>query len=1195
MKISTPKFYHFGFSVLMSLATANTALADDIDLYITSSTGSASVKPNVLFIIDSSGSMDAVDVPVTTTQCGDELKEYDKTYDYPGEYSDSRIYFYGPNDESPSTGGDPRGYFTTSNNQCDAIEAPLDSVGSALGHKLIRYSTWSDRWRSLRNGSNNYQIECRADAGVHGGSDGSSDVYARRGDDNPLWTNRSDRQFNSWGDIDTYTVYTGNRLNYEIITSSGEAVTTVAADGSSETCLPVTNDEERLQVVKNVANNLIQTVTGINLGIMSFVEGDREGGFVRKEVVDIDATNAGTGIDHKTELTTVVNSINHNGHTPLGETLYEAVRYLKGETPDFGAGKSVANSLAGTNYKTPITDSCQAKNNIILLSDGQPYSDFNHNNAIQNYLNTDDGVGDFLGDSAYDCPGESTNSSDSNPSRSCLVDVADFVAHNDLSALSGMQTASLYTIGFKNDLAVMEDAAAAGNGHYYQSNSYAELTETLNTIILRVLASDSTFMSPAVSVNAFNRLQHNDEIYYGMFSPDLDARWDGNIKKYTINDTGDILDADGKDAIDDVTGYFHSDAKSYWSPAPDGPKTKDGGARSQLGLRNLATDPRNVFTYTGSSAPTTAVNLNQEAHQVFDGNAAITQDMLNVSDATSRTQMINWARGYEEDGTVQSGFIGDPLHSRPTVVVYSGTSKEDQDTTVYFGTNEGFLHAIDGENGGEEFAFIPQILLPNLQEYVQDTPAKKVYGLDGEMTIWKNDLNNNGVIYSGTSLESTEGVDEGVYLYIGMRRGGNKYYALDVTDRSSPKLMWRIDGGTGDFKELGQSWSKPVVGKVKIGGVETQVLFFGGGYDPSQDAATSVQTDTIGRSLFMVDAESGKLLWSAGPDSSDDLTLSDMNNSIPAKVTIGDLSNDGLTDVVFASTMGGEVWRFDINNNNSGAGNFATGGEILDINGSSDADNRKFFAYPDVSLFAPRGQAPYFLISLGSGTRNDPLNTLVENRFYVKKEYSPFSAPVNSAGSVSYTRQTESDLYDATSNVIQTGSEDQQEAAIEVLESKSGWFIELEGEDSNGINHGGEKVLSGSITFGGKVIFTTYTPDFTVTGTGCELNLGIGRLYVLDILNGTVVLREDTPTPGIPPPPSTIIIEVPPEPPEPPCEGADCEPEPPCYSGDCEPEPPTSDSGSGETVTLVCVGTKCWDDIAGDDGQLTQSYWRSNN
>ena len=1204
MKLSISKFYHFGFSVLMSVATANTALADDIDLYITSTTGSSDVKPNVLFIIDSSGSMDAVDVPVDTLVCTTEdnveITGYDPDFSYPGDYNASRIYVFDPGENSPAEGGSDVGSFLTSDSYCDAANTSIAAAGEAISHKLTAYRPKNNgtkwKWRKLQESDKSgIKVECETDAGEHGENTGDAAVYATSAQDSANeWTSVSDDRFDNWSNRVTYNLYAGNKLNYQdLVNAEDGTVTTV--EGSTQTCETTTTIEERLQVVKNVANNLITTVSGINLGIMSFVEGDREGGFVRKEVVDIDATNVTTGDDHKTELTAVVNGINHSGHTPLGETLYEAARYFKGESPDFGSGHSVDESISGSNYISPITDVCQATNNIILLSDGQPYSDFNHNDGIQTYLNTDDGIDDdtIPDPSDYDCPSQSDNSSDSDPSRSCLVEVADFIAHNDLSTLDGKQTAALYTIGFANDLAVMEDAAAAGEGNYYQSNSYTELTDTLNNIIVRVLASDTTFMSPAVSVNAFNRLQHNDEIYYGMFSPDANARWNGNIKKYKINDAGEILDQNDDNAINSDTGYFKDTAQSFWSTNADGKETISGGARTARGERDT---PRTIYTYTGSAAPTAAVRLNQPAHQVLDSNTELTQAMLDVTDATDRTEMINWALGYDDDGTTKTKFIGDPLHSRPTVVVYSGTSADTQDTTVFFGTNEGFLHAIngdvdDGKGGEEEFAFIPQALLPNIKDYVNDTAGTKIYGLDGEITIWKNDLNNNGVVYSGTSLESTDGVNEGVYLYIGMRRGGNKYYALDVTDRSAPKLMWRIDGGTGNFTELGQSWSKPILGKVNLNGTPTQVLFFGGGYDTDQDDAAIAEVDDIGRSLFMVDATSGALLWSAGPNSSDDLTLSDMNNSIASNVTIGDLSNDGLTDVVFTSTMGGEVWRFDINNYNTGVSDFATGGEILDINGSSSIDTRKFFAHPDVSLFAPRGEDPYFLIAIGSGTRDDPLNTTVENRFYVKKEFSPFSAPKDSDGVVSYTREVESDLYDATDNLIQSGSETQQKQAIADLGDKSGWFIELEGKDASGVAHDGEKVISGSITFGGKVIFTSYTPDFTVTDKGCELNLGIARLYVLDILNGTAAVDLDgsgddesdgddaddideddrsleLKQTGLPAPANIVHTQA------------------------------TDDDGSdieGKTKKILCVATECFDDVLSGDGELTQSYWRENN
>ena len=295
-------------------------------------------------------------------------------------------------------------------------------------------------------------------------------------------------------------------------------------------------------------------------------------------------------------------------------------------------------------------------------------------------------------------------------------------------------------------------------------------------------------MSPAVSVNAFNRLQHNDEIYYAMFSPQSDARWDGNIKKYKINDDGDILDKNDDNAINSSTGYFKDTAHSYWSSAIDGKDTAAGGASGEQST------PRTVYTYTNATAPNSAVNLNATTHKIVNSNTALTSALLNADTADERTALINWARGYEykDSTTVQKKFIGDPLHSRPTVVVYGGTSASDQDTTIFFGTNEGFLHAINGDTGEEEFAFIPQRLLPNLKDYAEDTAGLKDYGLDGELTIWKNDLNNNNVIYDSTDTLET---GEGVYLYTGMRRGGNSYYALDITDRSNPKRMWPIDGG----------------------------------------------------------------------------------------------------------------------------------------------------------------------------------------------------------------------------------------------------------------------------------------------------------------------------------------------------------------------------------------------------------------
>ena len=44
----------------------------------------------------------------------------------------------------------------------------------------------------------------------------------------------------------------------------------------------------------------------------------------------------------------------------------------------------------------------------------------------------------------------------------------------------------------------------------------------------------TSFVSPALATNAFNRLLSRDEVYFGLFTPQLSEAWLGNVKKYNI-------------------------------------------------------------------------------------------------------------------------------------------------------------------------------------------------------------------------------------------------------------------------------------------------------------------------------------------------------------------------------------------------------------------------------------------------------------------------------------------------------------------------------------------------------------------------------------------------------------------------------------------------------------------------------------
>ena len=206
--------------------------------------------------------------------------------------------------------------------------------------------------------------------------------------------------------------------------------------------------------------------------------------------------------------------------------------------------------------------------------------------------------------------------------------------------------------------------------------------------------------------------------------------------------------------------------------------------------------------------------------------------------------------------------------------------------------------------------------------------------MDGYLSNWFQDANNNGYI---------DDDNDHYYLYAGMRRGGRNYYALDVTAKDAPELLWTIQGGTGDFVELGQSWSELVHGKMRHPdtGTVTDVLVFSGGYDKAQDTtANGIPTDT-GGAIFIVDASTGALIWKAGPADSS-LDLPDMLYSIPATPTLVDVDLDGIVDQIYASDLGGQIWRLD----------FPTHGEIRGgvVASLTDNGNGMFFTSPDVSV-----------------------------------------------------------------------------------------------------------------------------------------------------------------------------------------------------------------------------------------------------
>lgn len=805
-------------------------------------------------------------------------------------------------------------------------------------------------------------------------------------------------------------------------------------------------------------------------------------------------------------------------------------RYSRVSTPESYIGGSVSRNNSCTDnaldsvhcateeivgnayYVSPFTHECQS-NHIVLLTDGAPTSDSAAVSKVEN----------IIGTSCEDKDGGT-----------CGEEIAQYMIENDQHSFDGDQFITTHTIGFNFTTQWLRDVASAGGGGFYTADSANQLSAALENIINSVQDDATTFVAPGATVDHFSKISHRNDIYLALFQPKSTPRWVGNLKRYDFSGSpAELYDVDGDPAVDSETGYFKDGSRSFWSASDDNNTVGAGGAAGRL-----VAGSRNIYTYAGTS------KLLTNETNVFDAdNEAITTDDLGLAsnDEDGREDLLNWARGYDvldENSNSQTTdsryYIGDPLHSKPAIVTYGGTS-ENPESVIYFGTNEGFLHGIDTTTGDEVFSFIPTELLPNLKPQFDNIPgADKIYGLDGAVSVWKKDSNRNG---------SVDGNDH-VFLYSGMRRGGSSYYALDVTNKNAPEFKWQITGGpsgTDGFTELGETWSQPVVTDIKYGNTIKKVLIFGGGYDNSQDDKLTRTEDSIGRALYIVDADEGDLLWSGGAGDGDETrTFDDMVYSIPATPKAIDIDGDGSAEQIYVGDMGGRIWRFDINEFSSTLE--LDGGIIADFGTDGVlSDARRFYHTPDISL--SRVNSEFILnIAIGSGYQAHPLNTTIEDKFYLIRypyEYAgegkygifegSFSGAVNADGE-SYEPITEDDLFNATDNIIGEGTPEQKEAAQQELAGAHGWLIEME--------RSGEKILGSSVTFDNKVLFASYLPG--TASSGCSPHIGSGVFWAVNLWDATPVEDFDDdesmlskpdrnkmiPGAGLPPPPQTLILQT---------------------------------------------------------------------
>lgn len=654
--------------------------------------------------------------------------------------------------------------------------------------------------------------------------------------------------------------------------------------------------------------------------------------------------------------------------------------------------------------------------------------------------------------------------------------------------------------------ALLMSAAKVGGGGYYFARSQQALENVLNTIFAEIISVNSTFASASLPISATNRAQNENQVFIGMFRPEPNAkpRWFGNLKRYQLarfDDRIDLADDQGRNAVNILSGFVAECASSYWttdsgnywassgvlpdpqsrcpstatpySDKPDGPFVEKGAAAQVL--RNSTIANRLVYTRSGNSLVAFS-----------PANSSLGSDLVDYTRGIDSDDQDNDGNRAEVRHTVH----GDIVHSRPLPVNYGGTLG----VTVYYGSNDGTLRAINAADGAERWSFIAPEHFSKLQRLRDNSPlvaypnqtqtaplAPKDYFFDGSI--------GQVIRYNASNVAS------GAWIFPTMRRGGRMVYAFDVTNPAVPTLMWRAgcestqadtDCTTG-LSGIGQTWSIPNAGIV--GGQTDPVLVMGGGYAACEDqesATPDCTGDAKGRAVYVFNARTGALLK----------TFSTVR-AVPADVSLVDSDDNGTIDFAYAADTGGNLYRISFVDPTSRASLAPDAWQIKTI-ARTAGGSRKFLYGPAVMAYQD-----YVYLAIGSGNREQPLSTdypystPVQDRFYVFLD-TPFESaestagyPVDLDGSASMLNYSTNTACDAQG--IVPGA------------TPRGWFMNLPNR--------GEQIVTNALIVAGMATFSTSRPGGSGTDI-CSRPIGIASGYWVNLFNASGGIGVEAPCGG---------------------------------------------------------------------------------
>lgn len=592
----------------------------------------------------------------------------------------------------------------------------------------------------------------------------------------------------------------------------------------------------------------------------------------------------------------------------------------------------------------------------------------------------------------------------------------------------------------------------------------------------------------------------------------------------------------------------------------------DGKLKYQITAPNDSFTDRHIYLYSSSAAnklrefewsnlTTTEQSyfrINQ-LYQYTSGGLSATA----MGDPHASEYMVRYLRGeYDHDGRqsnpidsrmfrVRKALLGDVVGAQPVYVKSPRMSFTDagyanfvrtwtdRAPTLYVGANDGMLHAFDASTvgstasntasnattgGRERWAYIPSQVMPKLWKLAQDNgqfdgtyfAGHHVYTVNGTPTV---------ADVCVASCDSVSSADWRTILVGSMKEGGRGYFAVDVTDPSSPKGLWEFTPNSSGGTNVGYAFGAPVMTKYCAGGSSNTtktclnprwVVLLASGYN------NSATTDPAGGGgdgkgyVFMVDPLDGSVIRTFSTNvgsASSPSGLAHISAFVQAPLI------NSFARYVYGGDLTGRLYRFDLETDGSTADGVAAEMRVIASLTDPGGNPQPVTTAPSLTLVSAvsGGNADKRLVVVGTGkylevsdqsdTQVQTLRGIFDRDTYAADGSNTLGDPRLAASHMKVrTLGTPTAEYDAFGNVL---SYYRTLSGDDLTDDDRGWYIDLGASvaavtTDSFLNNEGERIVVNMPISNGILFVPTSVPRPT---SNCSPG-GVSWVYELNVMTG---------------------------------------------------------------------------------------------